>query len=93
MEDRPIYQVSASAVVTTMCAVFSYNYELLLYKLGLDPDCNTARDVLMATGHEPTVPVPYKGYAEVILESDLESMPSHGLQDLAIELLNSKQPP
>ncbi len=47
----------------------------------------------MATGPEPTVPEPYRAYAQVFSEADLESMPSHGPQDLAIELLDGKQPP
>jgi hypothetical protein len=47
----------------------------------------------MAIGPEPTVPEPYRAFAQVLLEADSESMPSHGPQDLAIELIDSKQPP
>ncbi len=47
----------------------------------------------MSTGRELTVPEPYWANEQVFLEADSESMPSHGLQDLAIKLLNGKQPP
>ncbi len=47
----------------------------------------------MATGPELTVPEPYRAYAQILSEADSESMPSHGPQDLAIELLDGKQPP
>jgi hypothetical protein len=33
-----------------------YGYELHLHELGLEPDCDTAGDVIMATGPAPTVP-------------------------------------
>jgi hypothetical protein len=71
----------------------THGYELHLHKLGLNPDCDTARDALMATGSEPTVMEPYRAYAKVFFEANLESMPSHGPQDLVIKLLDSKQPP
>jgi hypothetical protein len=88
-EDEPIRLVSAGAFVAIMRAVRTQGYELHLHKLDRDP----AGDVLMATGPEPTVPEPYRAYAQVFSEADSESMPSHGLQDLAIELLDGKQPP
>jgi lysine/ornithine N-monooxygenase len=69
-----------------------HGYEQHLHDLGPDPDSDTARDVFMATGSEPTVPEPYRAYAKVFSEADLESMPSHSPQDLAIELLDGKQP-
>jgi hypothetical protein len=47
----------------------------------------------MATGQEPTVPEPYRAYAQVFSEAHFESMPTLGLQDLAIKLLDSKQWP
>jgi hypothetical protein len=90
-EDGPIRLVSASAFVATVRAEGGHGYELHLADLDLDR--NTARDVLMATGPEPTVPDAYKAYARVFSEADSESMPNHGPQDLAIELLDGKQPP
>jgi hypothetical protein len=47
----------------------------------------------MATGPERTVPDAYKAYAGVFSEADSESLPTHGSQDLSIELLDGKQPP
>jgi hypothetical protein len=72
-----------------MCAERTQGYELHLHEI----DRDLAGDVLMATGPEPTVPEPYRAYAQVFSEADSESMPSHGLQDLAIELLDGKQRP
>jgi hypothetical protein len=66
-------------------------YEFHLTDLDLDRD--RARDVLIATGPEPTVPDDYQAYVRVFSEMDSESMPSHGPQDLAIELLDGRQPP
>ncbi len=83
--------VSAVAFVTTMRAERTQGYEFDL--TDLDLDCDAAGDILMATGPEPTVPDAYKAYARVFSEADSESMPSHGPQDLAIELLNGKQQP
>jgi hypothetical protein len=68
-----------------------HSYELHLYELALNPDCNTAGDIFMATVPEPTVPEPYRAYMQVFSEADSESVPSHGLQDLAIKHLNGKQ--
>jgi hypothetical protein len=45
----------------------------------------------MATWPELTVAEPYGAYAQVFLEADSGLMPSHGPQDLAIKLLNSKK--
>jgi hypothetical protein len=92
-EDGPIRLVSSGAFVTTMHAEHTHGYELDLYKLGPDPDRNTAGGGLMATGSEPTVPESYRAYAKVFSEADLKSMPSHGPQDMTIELLDSKQLP
>jgi hypothetical protein len=47
----------------------------------------------MATGPERTVLELYQAYALVFLEAYSESMASHSLQNLAIEQLDSKQPP
>jgi hypothetical protein len=69
-----------------------HGYEQHLHQLGLNPDCDTAKDVFMDTRPEPTVPEPYRVYAEGFSETDSETMPSHGLLDLAIKLLNGKQP-
>jgi hypothetical protein len=55
-EDGPICLVSAGLFVTTIHAERTHGYELHLHELGLHPDHNTARDALMATGPEPTVP-------------------------------------
>ncbi len=90
-EDRPICLVSAAAFVAMMRAECTQGYEFHL--TDLDLDCDLAGDVLMATGPEPTVPDAYEAYARVFSEADSESMPTHGPQDLAIELLYSKQPP
>jgi hypothetical protein len=68
-----------------------HSYELHLHELGLDPDRNPARDVLMATRLESTVLEPYRAYAQVFLEVELMSMTSHGPQHLAIELTDNKQ--
>jgi hypothetical protein len=92
-EDRPIRLVSAGALIATLCLERTHGYELHLHKLGLDPDRNPAGDVLMATGPEPTVPKPYRAYTQVFSEAHSEPMPSHGPQDLAIELTDSKQRP
>jgi hypothetical protein len=70
-----------------------HGYKLHLHELGLHPDCNMAGDVLMATGPKATVMVPVRAYAKVLTEAVSESMPSHGSQDLAIELLNGNQLP
>ncbi len=68
-------------------------YELHLTDFSPEIGRAAAGDVLMATGPEPTVPEAYRAYAGVFSEADSESMPSHGPQDLAIELLDGKQPP
>ncbi len=47
----------------------------------------------MTTRPESTVPEPYGDYTQVFSEADSEPMPSHSPQDLAIELLSSKQLP
>jgi hypothetical protein len=88
-EDRPICLVSAAAFVATMHAERTQGYEFHFTDLDLDRD--TAGDVLMATGPEPTDPDAYKAYVRVFSEADSESMPNHGPQDLAIELLDGKQ--
>jgi hypothetical protein len=92
-EDGPIRLVSSGAFIATMRAERTHGYELHHHELGLNPDRDPARDVLMATRPELTVPEPYRAYAQVFSEADSESMPSHSPQDLAIELLNGKQPP
>ncbi len=46
----------------------------------------------MATGPEPNDSEPYSAYAQVFSDADSESMPSHGPQDLTIELLDGRQP-
>jgi hypothetical protein len=46
----------------------------------------------MVTGPESTLLESNRAYAQVFFEADLESMPSHSLQDQAIKLLNGKQP-
>jgi hypothetical protein len=56
-------------------------------------DCKPAGDALIATGPERTVPEPYRAYAQVFSKADWESMPSHGPHNLAIKLLDGKQPP
>jgi hypothetical protein len=89
-EDGLIRQVSAGAFTTTMRTERTHGYKLHLHELCLNPDSNTAGDVLMATGLEPTVPEPYRAFTQVFSKADSESMPSHGPQDLAIELLDSK---
>jgi hypothetical protein len=89
-EDGLIRLVSAAAFVATMRAECTQGYEFHL--IDLDPDRDAAGEVLMATGSEPTVPDAYKAYARVFSEADSESMPIHGPQDLAIELLDGKQP-
>jgi hypothetical protein len=53
-------------------------------------DYEAARNVLMATRSAQAVLKPYQAYAQVYSEAESESMPSHGPQDLAIELLNGK---
>jgi hypothetical protein len=88
-EDRLIRLVSAGAFVAIMRAERTQGYELHLHEL----DRDTAGDVLMATRPEPTILEPYRAYGQVFSEADLESMPSHGSQDLAIELLDGKPPP
>jgi hypothetical protein len=70
-----------------------HSYKLHLYELGLDPNCDTAGDILNATRHEPTVLERYRFYTQVFLEADLESLPSHSPQNLAIKLLDGKQLP
>jgi hypothetical protein len=57
-----------------------------------DLDCEPARDVLMGTRPELTVPNAYRAYAWV-LEEGFESMPCHSPKDVAIELLDGKQLP
>ncbi len=88
-QDRPIRLVSAGAFVTTIHAERMQGYKLHLHEIDREP----AGDVLMATGPERTVPDPYRAYVQVFSEADSESMPSHGPQHLAIELLDGKQPP
>jgi hypothetical protein len=90
-EDGPIGLVSAAAFVSTIRAERMQRYEIHL--TDLDQDSNAVRDVLMATGPEPTVPDAYKAYARVFSEADSESMSNHGPQDLRIELRDGKQPP
>jgi hypothetical protein len=92
-EDKPIRLVSKGAFIATMRAECTHSYKLQLHELGLDPVCDPAGDVLMATGPELTGLELYKAYVQVFLEADSESMPSRGSQDLAIKLLDSKQPP
>ncbi len=89
VEEGPIRLASAATFVATMCVERTQGYKSHLTNLDLGR--NAARDVLMATGPELTVPYAYKAYAQVFSKADLESMPSHGHQDLAIELLDSKQ--
>jgi hypothetical protein len=72
-----------------MCAVHTQVYELHLHEI----DCNLAGDALMASGPELTVLEPHKFNLQVFSEANSESIPNHGLQDLAIEHFNSKQPP
>jgi hypothetical protein len=60
--------------------------------LGLNPDRDTAGDILKATGPEPTVPETYRAYVQVFSEADSKFMPCHGPQNLAIELHRGKQP-
>jgi hypothetical protein len=72
-----------------MCAEHTQGYKLHLYEI----DHDLAGDVLMATGPERTVLGRYRSYVQVFSEADSESMPSHSPQDLAIELLDGKQPP
>jgi hypothetical protein len=91
-EDGLICLVSVGAFIATMRTERTHSYKLHLQKLGLDPDRDPAGDVLMATRPEPTVPEPYRGYTQVFSEADSESMPSHGPQDLAIELTDGRQP-
>jgi hypothetical protein len=93
VEDRPIRLVSAGAFVATMRAERTQAYELHLTDFSPKIGRASAGDVLMATRPEPTVPEAYRAYARVFSEVDSESMPSHGPQDLAIELLDGKQPP
>ncbi len=83
--------MSTSALVATVRAKSGHGYEWHLADLDLDRDM--AGDVLMATRPEPTVPEAYEAYARVFSEVDSESMPNHGPQNLAIELLDGKQPP
>jgi hypothetical protein len=70
-----------------MRANYMQGNKLYIYKI----DTKLARDVIKATGPEQTVLKPYMAYGQVISKADLESMPSHGSEDLAIELLKSKQ--
>jgi hypothetical protein len=67
-------------------------YELNFYNLDLKLDIDTAGDVIMATGPELTGPDAYKAYTQVYLGADTESLPSHGPQDLALELFTSEKP-
>jgi hypothetical protein len=69
------------------------SYKLYLLYLGLNPGHDTAGDMLLATGPEPNVPEPYITSVQVFSEADPESMASHGLQDMAIELFDGKQLP
>ncbi len=50
-------------------------------------------DILVATEPEVTFPEPYGACAQVFLEADLETLPSHGLHDRAIELHDGKPMP
>ncbi len=88
-EDGLIHLVSATAYIATLCPERTQGYECYLTDLDLDSDA--AEDSLMATGPEPTVPDAYKAYARVFSEANLESLPSHGPQDLVMELLDGKQ--
>jgi hypothetical protein len=76
-----------------MRAEHTDSYELHLHKLGLYPDYKIAGDILIATGPEPTVPKPYRAYAQEFSKADSEYMPSHSPQDLVIQLLDGKQLP
>jgi hypothetical protein len=69
-----------------------HDYELHLHELAPHPDRTTAGDILMATGPEFTVSEPYRAYMQVFSEADSQSKPSHSPQDLAIKLLDGKQP-
>jgi hypothetical protein len=93
VQDRHIHLFSVHAIVAAMHTECTHGYKLHCHKLGLDPDCNTAGDVIIGTGPEPTVSEPFRAYAQVFFEADSESMPSRSPQDLAIKLLNSKQLP
>jgi hypothetical protein len=62
MENGLICLVLAGAFVATMRNEHTRSYELHLHELGLDPDPATARDVLMATGPQTTVPEPYRAF-------------------------------
>ncbi len=88
-EDGQFRLVSANAFVATVRSESGHGYELYLANLDLDPDM--VGDILMATGHEPTVPEAYEAYARIFSEVDLDSVPNNGPQDLAIELLDNKQ--
>jgi hypothetical protein len=90
-EDRPIRLVRAGAFVATTLAEYTHGYVLHVHELGIHPDYNTAGDSLMPTKPQPAIPKPYRAYGQVVSEKDLESMPSHGPQDLAIELINLEQ--
>ncbi len=92
-EDGPVRLVSAGAFVATMRAERTPAYELHLTDFSPEIGRASAGNALMATGPEPTVPEAYRAYARVFSEADSESMPAHGPQDLAIELLDSKQSP
>jgi hypothetical protein len=67
----------------------THSYELYLYKCNL----YLAGDVNMAIGLETSVLEPNWAYAQVFSEADLDTLPSHGSQDLAIVFLNGKQLP
>jgi hypothetical protein len=68
-----------------------HSYELHLQESGLNPDNDPARNVLRATGPEPTVLELYRAYLQLFSKADLELMHSHSLQDLVIEIINDKQ--
>jgi hypothetical protein len=92
-KDRPIRLVPAGAFIATMRAECTQAYGLHLTDFSPEVSRTLAGDVLMATWPEPFVPEAYMAYAGMMSEADSKSMPSHGPQDLAIELLNGKQPP
>lgn len=55
--------------------------------------CDSAWDIFKASTNKWKVPEPYSAYAQVISDTDSESMHSHGLWFLTIEIFNVKQPP
>jgi hypothetical protein len=93
VEDGPIRLVSAGAFIATMYAERTQAYDLHLTDFSPEIGHASAGDVVMAPGPEPAVPEAYRAYVGVFSKADSKSMPSHGPQELAIELLDGKQPP